>query len=313
MKLPNLFVVGAMKAGTTTLYGLLRSHPKIFMSSIKEPNYFCDDLWGGYMHIPEGNREFVNNATRSLAPTHHALIKDFDSYTALFSAASEDYTYVGEATPSYLRSLTAASAISRISPHAKIIIVTRDPIERAWSHFLMESNEYRVGTDFDKVVDEELKAIAAGRRTKHGIVESGLYYAPTVRYIEAFGMENVLVVDQSQLFNLQSAIAIIGNFLEVDQGGFVCGESMRNAAVIARFSFFNTLLAGAGLKNIVRKFIPQSVIDHAKRYYYIAAPKSVAISDASRIKLKDFYSDDVKQFSTLLKCFRPRWMSAYYR
>ena len=102
---PNFFIVGAPKCGTTALYEYLRPHPHIFMSKVKEPHFFANDL-GTY-----------------------PFIKTLEEYTRLFTDSNEQHVRVGEASVYYLRSATAIANIHQFNPHAKIIAMFRNPVE----------------------------------------------------------------------------------------------------------------------------------------------------------------------------------------
>jgi hypothetical protein len=106
---PNFFIVGAPKCGTTALYEYLRPHPNIFMSELKEPHFFAQDL-GTYPRI-----------------------KTLEDYTRLFEGSTEHHLRVGEASVYYLRSSVALENIHRFNPDAKIIAMFRNPVEMVYS------------------------------------------------------------------------------------------------------------------------------------------------------------------------------------
>jgi hypothetical protein len=109
-KKPNLFVIGAMKCGTTSLHCHLDSHPAIFMSRIKEPGYFVREL----------------NWTRGES-----------WYRGLFAGAGEA-AFVGESSTHYTKLPThqgVAGRIAGFSPEARFIYIMRDPVDRCVSHY----------------------------------------------------------------------------------------------------------------------------------------------------------------------------------
>src|SRR4051812_26973714 len=110
---PNFFIVGAQKAGTTSLYFYLKKIPQVYMSPLKEPFYFASNA-------------VQNNASD--------VIRDKREYLRLFENA-RGYIAVGEATPIYLWDQDAPWLIHQTVPHARIIIILRDPIERAYSNY----------------------------------------------------------------------------------------------------------------------------------------------------------------------------------
>ncbi len=104
---PNFFILGAPKCGTTALSEYLRRHPQIFVSTPKEPHYFCDDF--DYYYAP---------GARTL-----------DHYLGLFADADEHHLAVGEASVWYLYSQTAARNIVAFDPDARVIVMVRNPVE----------------------------------------------------------------------------------------------------------------------------------------------------------------------------------------
>ena len=126
-KWPNLFIVGAPKAGTSSLYEYLKKIPGIYMSPIKEPHYF--DI--------------------QTIPTNHKLnpIRDKKKYLSLFKKV-KDEKIVGEASPGYLSDPQAPKLIHQVSPNARIIISLRNPVQRAFSEYLMYVNYGKLTTTF---------------------------------------------------------------------------------------------------------------------------------------------------------------------
>lgn len=105
---PNLFIVGAPKSGTTSLREYLNSHNEIFMSTPKEPDFFCKDF-------------------------NKSCTKNLDGYLELFSKAKDNHKFLGEASVWYLFSKIAAKEIYRFNPDAKIIIMLRNPVDLIYS------------------------------------------------------------------------------------------------------------------------------------------------------------------------------------
>jgi hypothetical protein len=119
---PNLFVIGAMKSGTTYLNKLLNTHPQIFMCTPEEPSYFVEQ-----------------HDLRRLWPKAWDLgfWRDEDCYLSLFEAA-DDAVFVGEASTSYTKRIVAPGVperIRRFNPDARFVYVMRDPVQRTISHY----------------------------------------------------------------------------------------------------------------------------------------------------------------------------------
>jgi len=100
-RVPDFFIVGHHKSGTTALYEMLRRHPQIFMPDLKEPRWFASDL-----------------KALTKPPPHSPLPKTYEEYLALFCPAREDQI-IGEASPSYLRSEQRPAKIAEVQPKAR--------------------------------------------------------------------------------------------------------------------------------------------------------------------------------------------------
>jgi hypothetical protein len=105
MRKPNFFIVGAPKCGTTALHAYLGSHPNIFLSEPKEPNFFSTDF-----------------------PTHR-YVTEIKDYLRLFERASDNEILLGEASAWYLYSQDAILNIYKIAPQARIVVMVRNPID----------------------------------------------------------------------------------------------------------------------------------------------------------------------------------------
>ena len=169
---PNFFIVGAQKAGTTSLYFYLKEVPEVYMSPLKEPFYF---------------------ATHAVHNSASDIIRDKKEYLRLFEKAS-GYTAIGEATPIYLWDPDAPKLIHHAVPHAHIIMILRDPIERAHSNYLMRVRYSGVKSSFY----DELMRDYKGQEKVYGrsqlYVEFGMYYEQVKRYFDIFGREQVKVI-----------------------------------------------------------------------------------------------------------------------
>jgi len=176
IKKPNLFIVGAGKAGTSALYEYLSQHPDIYMSSVKEPNYFGSDL-----------KFCVPRITQK-------------EYRKLF-ASGEEAVYRGEASVSYLLSSDAAQEIRNYSDNAKIIIMVRNPIEIVQAR---HAQNLLRGVESIKNFEQALDA-ETGRRRGECIPEctpviDWLYYyewgklaTQIDRYLMAFKREDIFI------------------------------------------------------------------------------------------------------------------------
>lgn len=159
---PDFFIVGAPKAGTTSLYEYLRQHPQVFMPAAKELHYFGSDL------------EFRRTPRLSE-----------DEYLKYFSSVPNQVLRVGEASVRYLQSEEAASEIASFCPDAAIIVMLRNPVDALpamHSEYLFSGIEDI--EDFGAALAAEPER-RAGRRLPPGAnVPQVLYYRESVRYAD---------------------------------------------------------------------------------------------------------------------------------
>jgi len=143
-KYPDFIVVGAAKTGTTSIHEYLNEHPSVFMSTPKETNYFFNRA--------NGQREYLHEGARDPA-TH---IATEERYLALFDRANSNQV-TGESSPSYMFTQGVPELIQQARADTRIVMMLRNPAERAWSDFL---HNQRDGTEpFD--TDEFMKAFEA--------------------------------------------------------------------------------------------------------------------------------------------------------
>jgi len=195
-RVPDFFVVGHHKSGTTALYEMLRRHPQIFMPALKEPRYFASDL-------------------RALVTSSELLPDTLEEYLALFAQAGPDQR-AGEASPSYLRSETAAREIAELQPAARCIAILREPASFVRSLQLQLLQEHvETETDLSTAVANE-EIVRDGRQVRR--YSDHIHYVEQLRrYHEAFSPEQVLVLiyDDFRSDN-EATVRRVLRFLEVD-------------------------------------------------------------------------------------------------
>jgi len=167
--LPNFVIIGAAKAGTTALYWYLAEHPAVFMSPVKETNYFAYGL-DGAGRLLYGNPE-----------VHRFPVKSLAEYEALFAGADRAAA-IGEASPLYLECPQAAGRIRELIPGARIICSLRHTVDRAYSDYQMFLR--RRGLRLDPARD--LTPTSAWARPDSHWMQIGRYHEQLARYFDAF-------------------------------------------------------------------------------------------------------------------------------
>ncbi len=174
MKRPDTFIVVTFKAGTSTMWRELKQHPQVFMSEVKEPMYFGQDLSARYRRMTE------------------------EEYLALFKDARADQR-AGEASPWYLYSTESAREIRDFSPEARIIVMLRNPVDVMYSqHSQLVYNLREDLTDFAAALAAEDDRAAGKRIPEDALRPEALLYRKSVRfpeqvsrYLDCFGRERV--------------------------------------------------------------------------------------------------------------------------
>jgi hypothetical protein len=208
-RMPDFFIVGHAKSGTTALYEMLRSHPQVYMPDLKETLFFARELHPD----PPGSRP-------SASDEHPRTLEE---YLSLFDAAAPEQR-AGEASPSYIRSLTAAGRIAQLRPDARIVAIFREPASFLYSLHL-QLLQARVETEKDL---GRAMALEDARRTQSKAgntpIHQGLMYSEHVRYVEqleryraAFPSEQLLILiyDDFRADN-DGTMRRLLRFLEVD-------------------------------------------------------------------------------------------------
>jgi hypothetical protein len=206
VRVPDFFIVGQPKAGTTALHDMLRRHPQLYLPESKEPWFLADELHERTPPRPGGTPGTL------------------DEYLSLFAQAAPEQR-IGEASPLYLWSKTAAGRIAALAPDARIIAILREPASFLRSLHLQFIEIY-VETEHDlrKAIGLE-DARREGRSIpRYTYWPQALMYSEHVRYVEQlrryydrFAPEQVLVLiyDDFRADN-EATVREVLRFVEVD-------------------------------------------------------------------------------------------------
>lgn len=180
--LPNFFIIGAPRAGTSWLYRQLLANPSVFMPSHKEPRYFAVD---------EG--EVLNFRGPGDATWLSQIVSDRNVYEQLFCEASQPA--VGEASTDYLyRSDVASRRMKELVPDARLIVLLRHPAERAYSNWMHHRRDERETLEFAEALAAEPRRIDAGWAWWWHYVQRGFYGRQLQPFIDTFPRRQLLVL-----------------------------------------------------------------------------------------------------------------------
>jgi hypothetical protein len=281
---PNFFLVGAAKSGTTSLYGLLAAHPEIFLSPLKEPHFFST--------FDVGRR----------AARLHRIVREEQRYRELFRDATTE-PVVGEGSTSYLWDPEAPGRIAQAAPGAKIVAILREPVDRAYSHYL---NDVRQGFEtrtFLDAVRQELEHPGA-QRWPSVYVGFGRYGEQLPRYLDRF--DDVLVLFFEQFVaDAPGQTRRVLEFLGVDRDHVPVETAHGNAYARPRNELARRLFGFAPLRLAVRAVVPPSLRPAGRRLVWKRDEKQ-PIDPRAHALLDDVFRSDVRRVAELLGA-EPPW------
>ena len=302
MALPDFFIIGAPKAGSTALHSALAHHPGLFLSPVKEPKFFLHDGRPWRQRGPgdaHSAREWIWNA---------------DHYQGLFAAARPDQLR-GESTPFYLWSTEAHKRLAATVPAAKLIAVVRDPVDRAysnWTHLWCDGLEPE--KDFLAACDLEPIRAKAGWAPFWRYTGLGRYGAQLQNLYEHFDPAQVHVLRYRQLVDDPAAtLDAICAFLGVATGR-VNRIGSSNVSTWVPDSPVNTVLrrtirAGAHLGQFAPPQVWRTVERPLRNTLHRGHRNRPEPSAAVRTELVGRFADDIALLTRLTGEDYSDWMS----
>ena len=287
--MPDFIVLGAVKAGTTSLYHYLGQHPQIIMSRMNWPRYF---------HIENGEPDFrtrqqrYGNALleesigRYRMMCNRRIPRTWDAYQAQWPSPQTGVMH-GEVSPTYLHDPAVAPGILRRLPKVKLLMVLRNPVERAYSHYVMDFREgWEREMDFGKVLSAEASRIddfwwGARHNLRHG-----LYSQRVAEYLQLFPRDQIkILLHDDYKASAQNFLRNIFEFLGVDPDAEIDVTGRHNVGVVR----FRTKDAASGQEKRIE-----------------AAPPS--LPDQLRRELQDFFRHDILRLQQLIGKDLSSWM-----
>lgn len=311
--LPNVLVIGAAKSGTTSLYDYLDQHPEVFMSPVKEPRYFAyaEDLGD----FDEGRSEDAGGRPAMHGPGEEWANRDavftMERYRALFAQAGGRRA-VGEASPVYLYSEAAPARIRQCLPEAHLVVILRDPAERAYSHFMHLIKTGREPLrDFEAALDAEPERRAEGWEWSWHYQALGFYHRQLRRYLRRFDHAQLTVYLFEDLKRDAAALAqdLYGT-LGVDDR-FVPDVSVRHRKTgVPRLKRLQRFLFNPDnpLRRLSRFVLPEAVRERLLVKMKNANVSKPPLPSAARARLIDAYRDDVRQLEDLIGRDLSAWL-----
>ena len=284
----DFFIVGAPKAGTTSLYHYLNEHPQVEMSSHKEPDYFSDK------RIHEQGMYYGKNRVNTL-----------DKYESLF-VQKESVVY-GEGSVSYLFYDNVAEDISKYNPKAKIIIMLRNPIERAFSHYLMDYRLCLISDSFENIIVKKSKHKNAHLFYQQ-YIEVSKYAKQIQRYMDFFEKENILFIDYEDFKkNLSETVGQAYSFLNISTNFTADINIKHNTFILPKNKVIRFIYSFVFLRKMLIFLFPIYLVNNARDFLF-KADKKPKLSNETRSLLRKIFTDDIKKLEKVLSKDYSKWI-----
>lgn len=275
---PNLFIIGAMKSGTTSLHEYLNDHPEIFMSEVKEPGYFAECM----NYYP----------------------KELDWYESLFDSV-QDEKIIGESSTNYTKLPICTEVVEKIqayNPQARFIYLMRNPVDRIISH-------YWHGVKYGDERDDPLIAI----RKKAEYTSFSDYAMQLEPYIETFGEDKVYTLSfENFIKDTEGELRLIFDWLGVDSSITIKNIDAAHNALPSTFKKVKGRgllhdFRNSALWNAIAPLVPKKLTSAAAKMTVEEASKSTDKEAALREYLVPMYAPRVKMLEQLLNKKFDEW------
>ena len=288
----DFFIVGAARCGTTTLYHHLKNVESIFLPEVKELNFFSN--------VESNNREDYLPPKHGIS-YHTKIIKSKEVYQSLFSNATQSQLK-GDISPSYMWDKETANRIFNHNPEAKIIISLRNPVDRAFSHYIMN---YFTGVDNHKSFLESLnsksKSTIWGACTSY--LEMGHYHEQIKPYYDLFPTENIkIIIYESWIGNIQKTTHELCNFLNIDYVMKNTNNDINTNKIVPlkNLKILNAI-RHSFLKRAIKSVFNQECIDKWKHTIFSTSKKPESLKPEIRKTLLINYSNEIEKLNELTK------------
>lgn len=297
MTMPNFLIIGTGKSGTTSLYYYLRQHKQVYMAPIKEPTFFA--LGGQDLE------------TCSDVASRRNRVNTLSAYQALFDRVSGELA-IGEASTAYLPSPQAPERIKHYIPKARLIAILRNPVDRAFSAYLMNARD---GVEPYVDLEQELRdGHHNGQRRPfwdQDYIESGLYYMQVQRYFRLFDPKQIKIfLYEEWMFDSLRIFRQTLEFLGVDETIVPDMSLKHNVSGLPKYkSVHRLVIRTSPTGKLIRRVLPPRILATLRSLYYQNFLERPELPLRAREELLMFYREDVLKLQTLIQRDLSNWLS----
>jgi len=276
-KWPNFFIIGVKKGGTTSLYNYLKTIPSVYMSPEKTPGYF----WS------EKDRKIST-----------------ENYLDLFKNVKNE-KIIGEATLYFSRPESAKIIFEKV-PNAKIVLILRDPIQRAFSDYLGQFRKGYVSKPFEEAFDEFSSSGGRKNETFQRVIHAGFYYDSVKIFRDVFG-ENQFKIFLFDDFikNTKQTIKEILKFIDIKTEIPKNIDKVYNPYKTPLGDFGISIVKNKMINRLSKKIFPGDSSETVLRIILNKKSKKPTLSKKVRIKLENIYFEDIQKLKKILRVKLP--------
>ncbi len=311
--LPNFILAGAGESGTTSLYCYLKQHPQVYMSPVKEPNFFAaGDILSlpDFKPLPERRlSSLLSEIEGQECPTTNISITRWDDYLQLFQNV-RDQVAIGEASVMYLWFPSAAPAIHRTLPRARLLFLLRDPSERLCTLYLRHlATGPRI--TFRDWVRQAMRTKPDRRQgmQRHPVpLDCGLYATHLQPFFDLFPREQIRIhLYEAYRADARAVLRDIFDFLGVDAGFPIDLSRQYNETRVPRFPALQRLRGRLVGSTSLTGWMPAPA-SRTLRGLYNRTKGSFALDPGDRRLVIDYYRDEILRAQDLIGRDLSAWL-----
>lgn len=297
---PTFLVAGAARSGTTGLVEGLRSHPAIFITDPKEPHYFALHATGAHFQGP-GDAATINRVA----------VCAYEDYLALYPTEHE-YAALGDGSVSTLYYADAAAEeIVRVNPQMRVVVILREPVERAYSSYLYQRTRgFEPCEDFLEAVADEPRRMAANWHHLWHYTAMGRYSQGLRRLREAVGHEQVGVWFYDDLQDDYSGtVRSVQAFLGVPEDDEQNLDIPRvNVSGTPKVAVAQRAIQAATRNELVRSTVKSLTSYRFRERIRRSGLRPTAVDPVVATELGPRFADDLAELATLVDGPVPPWL-----
>lgn len=301
MVVPNFLIIGAPKAGTSSIYHYLKQHPEVYMSPVKEPHFFSFENEEINFQGPGDRERLQGTVTR------------WEDYLKLFASVGNEIA-IGEASTTYLGNSKAPQRIKHYLPQVKLIAILRNPVDAAYASFLhLVRDGDETLPDFALALQQEPARISKNWEDIWHYKNRGFYYSQIKRYFDLFEREQIQVYRyEDWQNNPQNILTQIYQFIGV-KTDFKPDMSVRhNVSGMPKNATLNRLLLKPNpLKSTFNFFTPKplrnSMATYLKKWNFNGYQKP-KLSIEIKQKLTQEYREEITKLQDLIEQDLSIWL-----